>query len=155
MPYKMVVPTVNLGVRGLCIKPYPGHRKGCPNFGKKKACPPQAPPIIKVLDFAKPIYAIWNVFDFKTHCQRMYELHPAWSRRQVECCLYWQPKARKQLRSEIKEFCKCVSGQTVLACPEAAGVNITATMASIGQKLQWPPETVTYQVVIAGVKKNR
>ena len=38
----------------------------------------------------------------------------------------------------------------VLYCPEAMGVNVTETMKNVGIILEWPPETVTYQIVIAG-----
>jgi len=33
-------------VRGLCIKPYYAHKKGCPNYNRRKDCPPK----VKMLD---------------------------------------------------------------------------------------------------------
>jgi len=152
MPYKQINPNIDLSVRSVCVRSYPNHPKGCPNFGKKKGCPPQVSIITDILDFTKPIYAIWNIFDFESHCNRMRKLHPNWTQRQVECCLYWQPKARKQLKIEIGIFLDVIKNQTILTCPEGNGVNITETMASIGQFLQWPPRTFTYQVVLAGNK---
>ncbi len=159
--FHKVNPVVDLSVRILCARPYGynekrySHPKGCPNFNKKDGCPPQAKLITDLLDFTKPIYAIWNIFDFESHCNRMRKLHPEWSQRQVECCLYWQPKARKQLRIEVQRFlrqCKCLLGEHVkiLKCPEANGVNVNATMKSIGHILEWPPKTITYQIVLAG-----
>jgi len=35
--------------------------------------------------------------------------------------------------------------------PEAYGVNVTATMAAVGIKLQWPPRDKTYQIALAGL----
>jgi predicted metal-binding protein len=156
MPWAIVQPTVEAKVRGLCVHPYPGHRKGCPNFNKKDGCPPQAPLIHHTLDLSHPVYAIWNVFDFAGHVARMRELHPDWSQRQRECCLYWQPGARRDLRGEIARFLRqrdirsLMRGIRVVACPEAQGVNLTATMRTAGIELEWPPVTVAYQIVLAG-----
>lgn len=161
MFYK-INPIIDNGVRILCLRPYGyngkqwSHPKGCPNFSRKDGCPPQAKLIIELLDFTKPIYAIWNVFDFESHCNRMRKLHPQWSQRQVECCLYWQPKARKQLQEKILEFRwrmkRTLRNIKILKCPEANGVNVTETMASINEILEWPPQSVTYQIVLAGEK---
>ena len=96
------------------------------------------------------VYAIWNKFDFKSHCNKMRALHPDWSSRQIECCLYWQGTARKHLKSNIKLFLKEYPQLIVVNCPEAQGVDITATMASIGIYLEWSPVDFTYQVVLAG-----
>ena len=154
MPYQVVVPVVDLTVRGLCPKPYPLHPKGCPNFNKKAGCPPQCLTIEKVLDLSRPVWAVWNVFDFAGHVARMREKQPTWSERQLACCLYWQPKARGCLRAEIRKFIDEHCGLTIEACPEACGVNMTATMASIGVALEWPPKTVALQIVLAGSRKQ-
>lgn len=80
----------------------------------------------------------------------MREKHPQWSKRQIECCLYWQPKAKKELKGQVKMFLSDRPDKVVVWIPERTGVNVTATMKSIGIELQWPPVTKTYQVVIAG-----
>ncbi len=72
--------------------------------------------------------------------------------RQLECCLYWQPKARKQLKTRIHEFFCVHNGLHIESYPEAAGVDITSTMKHVGIELEWPPEEVTYQVVLAGYR---
>ena len=84
----------------------------------------------------------------------MKAIHPDWSQRQVECCLYWQPKARKQLRAEINIFAFSITQYVmrVLTTPEAAGVNVTATMKMVGIELEWPPRSRTYQVALAGME---
>lgn len=150
----LVQPVIDYNVRSLCIKPYPGHSKGCPNFGKKQGCPPGAAKFDEVYDLSKPVYAIINKYDFKAHTERMRQLHPAWSDKQVRCCLYWQPAARKQLVIATKSFLEKHKGYHVETCPEAMGINITSTLATVGIVLEWPPETITYQVALAGIERK-
>ena len=162
MSWSIVDPVIDLSVWFLCLKKYPGHPKGCPNYQKKKGCPPNCPTIDQLIDLEKPVYVIWNEFDFDGHCQRMQAAHPRWSKRQIECCLYWQPKARKDLKKIIERFearslfeamdhVGEVPEPCIVMNPEGAGVNVTETMKSIGIDLQWPPVTKTYQIVLAGM----
>jgi predicted metal-binding protein len=148
-----VNPVSDYYVRQLCCKPYPGHPKGCPNFNHKEGCPPSADLFDHIYDLSKPVYAIVNIFDFKAHTDRMRELHPSWSERQVRCCLYWQAGARKQLLIKIKDFLRSHRGYSIETCPEAMGVNVTETMKKAGLILEWPPETVAFQIALAGIKK--
>ncbi len=145
-----VVPVVDASVRGLCCRFYPLHPKGCPNFGKRDTCPPKAPMIGELLDLSQPVFAVYNIFDFGGHVARMRDRHPDWSERQVRCVLYWQGTARKQLRVRLRKFCREHRGLKSIGCPEACGVNVTATMAAVGIHLEWPPETVAYQIALAG-----
>ena len=78
--------------------------------------------------------------------------HSNWSKRQLECCLYWQGTARKSLKKKIGEFLCSHSSLFIVSCPEASGVNLTATMKQIGIDLEWPPKEYTYQIVLAGNK---
>ncbi len=151
-----VKPIIDMKVRGLCIKPYYNHPKGCPNFSKKPGCPPECPRIDELIDFDNPmpIYAIINEFDFKKHCNRMRAKHPEWSKRQVECCLYWQGTARKSLRRKIAQFIFKHPHYDIVTCPEGAGVNLTETMANEGIDLEWPPVNYTYQIALAGIPKG-
>jgi len=144
---------VDYSVRDLCILRYPNHPKGCPNFGKRDDCPPNALKIEDVLDLNKTVYAVYNVFLFREHVARMKETHPEWTERQARCCLYWQPKARKQLKEKIVEFKEQFPKLYIVKNPEACGVNLTATMKSVDIELEWPPENVTYQIVLAGTRK--
>ncbi len=165
MPWSAVSPVMldcNRSI--LCQKPYHGHRSGCPNFNKKKGCPPNVPLIGETIDLCHEVYAVWNVFPFGEHVQRMKDAHPDWSQRQLACCLYWQGKARKQLRGEVRQFLEIIRKELlsyeglvwkVCDCPEAQGVNLTATMESIGIKLEWPPKTVAYQIVLAGRVRDK
>ena len=168
MPWRQVVPAIDPKVRKLCFKRYPGHPRGCPNYGKKKSCPPAAPLLGVVLDLARPVFAVWNAFDFGAHTSRMRAVHPGWTPRQVACCLYWQGTARKALCDELvthirEQWAVQCTGYTlrslegssglgwrVVTCPEACGVNVTETMRRIGIELEWPPRTVAYQVALVG-----
>lgn len=148
--YTLVNPIVDLSVRYLCLRPYGNNRKGCPNFAKKNGCPPKCPVISDTLDLSKPVYAIYNRFDIASHVENMKQKHPDWSERQLYCVLYWQPKARKQLREKIKEFLKQHRDSKVISCPEAQCVNLTDTMKAVGIELEWPPRKYAYQIVLAG-----
>lgn len=154
MPYQIVNPTIDYSMRGLCTKPYHGHKKGCPNFNKKAGCSPKVGFFDKTYDLTKPVYVIWNEFDLGTHVANLKSKYPNWSDYQLKCCLYWQPKARKSLLEEIKRFKKEFPDYSITTCPEAEGVNITDTMKSVGIVLEWPPQTKTYQVALAGIKKT-
>jgi len=148
-----VKPVIDNTMRSLCVAPYPDHAHGCPNFNKKRGCPPSAPLLkdLILLDIRQHIYAIYNVFDFKTHCDKMREKHPDWSRRQIECCLYWQGTARKHLKKKIEAFLWKHPHYIHIECPEAAGVNLTETMRDAGITLEWPPVNYAYQIALAGI----
>lgn len=152
--YAKVKPVIDRNMRKLCVRPYPLHKKGCPNFNRKEGCPPNCKDIDEILDFKKNIYVIYNKYHFGKHKARMRRLHPNWSKRQVECCLYWQGTARKQLKDKIKVFLHLFPRSTIVACPEASGTNLTATMEQIGIKLEWPPVKYTYQIVLAGIARK-
>jgi len=152
-----VVPVLNNAVRGLCLKPYHGHKKGCPNYGKADRCPPNAKLLWDIIDKDKPVLCVYNKFPFGEHVAKMKKLHPEWSQKQCECCLYWQGTARKQLKEKIKRAVdgRGLFGNTleILTTPEACGVDVTATMKRIGIDLEWPPKKFTYQVAIIGYMK--
>ena len=148
--YSQVKPVIDFSVRELCKRPYYLHKKGCPNFNKRNFCPPKISTIDKILDLDKPIYIIYNRFNFYDHVKKMRIKHSNWSSKQLECCLYWQGTARKQLKDKIIIFKKLYPNLFILKSPEACGVNLTATMEKIGIDLEWPPKKYTYQIVLSG-----
>lgn len=147
-----VHPVIEIGVRGLCIKPYEGHKKGCPNFGDPKhshRCPPNAPLFNHYFDLSLPVYAVINCFDLAAHVERMRESPTTshWTEKQLRCCLYWQGKARKQLKEKIVEaLAKCPPYYEATWCPEGMGVNVTETLRRVGIELEWPPTRIVRQV---------
>lgn len=152
MPWTLGAVVHDPAVRKLCPKRYPGHPKGCPNYGKRRTCPPHAPLFMDIQDIEWPTFVIWNRFDFGAHVWRMRVKHPKWSERQLACCLYWQGTARKKLNEEIEKFKRSHANYTVTRCPEAMGVNVTETMKHLGIVLEWPPERYAYQVAIGFVR---
>ncbi len=85
----------------------------------------------------------------------MREKHSKWSRRQLDCCLYWQGTLRKELRVEIENFCTVRTNfmgvpLKVLYCPEANGMNVTETLKGVGVTLEWPPEKIVHKVALVG-----
>lgn len=155
--WAIVQPVLQSSVRSLCRKPYPLHKRGCPNFGKKPRCPPQAPLLQDTLDLNRPVWAVFNRFHLGAHVAAMREKHPDWSSRQLYCVLYWQPRARKQLRAILRQFVAehQLPGQRiqVVGCPEAQGVNVTETMRRAGVILEWPPREYAYQVALCGTPR--
>lgn len=147
---------IDYGVRKACLLPYPNHPKGCPNYGKKSSCPPKVAQFFELVDVKNPIYIEWNEFNLKEHVDKMQVLHPSWTERQLYCCLYWQPKARKQLRLKVEKDLELLPpGYIALYAPEALGVNITKTMQnSCGIELEWPPRNRVYQVALLGKIKR-
>lgn len=155
MTMHYIKPVINHTVRNLCFKPYHNHRKGCPNYGKRKTCPPQAPLINEFFDLDKRIMAVCVHFNLKLHRQKMKLKHPKWSKRQLECCLYWQGGVRKRLRQEVvynltRET--LFDGGTLIATdrPEAMGVDVTETMKNAGVILEWPPEKTVLKIAFIG-----
>lgn len=142
-------------LKRLCIISYSSHRKGCPNYNKKKGCPPNVRMFDYYFDMTKPIYAIYNAFDIKSHMAKMKEKHPHWTDRQCRNPLYWQKGARKKLKEHIAQFHSLFSDENfaVTTVPEAMGVNVSETMKNIGIILTWPPEKFAYQIALAGKLK--
>lgn len=144
-------------VRGLCCRAYPNHPRGCPNYDKRDGCPPRAPLIEDVLDLSKNVWAVWVDFNLAEHREKLRVRHSGWSKRQLDCCLYWQGGVKKRLRDKVAAFCEQqgrFNGDLklrTLYVPEAMGVNVTATMWGIGVELEWPPETIVRKVAIVGV----
>ncbi|HJX65923.1 MAG TPA: hypothetical protein VJ860_18440 [Polyangia bacterium] len=152
MPSTAVTLVVDPKMRALCVKPYPLHPHGCPNFRKKECCPPQIKLLPDYYDMTAPFWAIWNVFELGKHVAAMQAAHPGWSERQTFCCLYWQPGARKALEAEIQGFQgeHMRDGLLYTRCPEAMGLNVTETLRRVGVSLEWPPTTYAVQVALAG-----
>ena len=151
----IVKPAIDLSVRSICVKPYHNHPKGCPNHGKRDTCPPKCGRFPYVYDTRQDIWALWAEFDIGAHVERMRKRHPLWTYRQLSCCLYWQGTVRKFLRESIAKWVgenkTEYPGLAVTTCPEAMGVNVTATMKNIGTVLEWPPREKTRMIYLAGV----
>ncbi|MCK5604253.1 hypothetical protein KAR91_20360 [Candidatus Pacearchaeota archaeon] len=153
--YAIVTPTIDLGMRSLCVYPYPNHPKGCPNFGKKSTCPPKCERFPYVYDNRQDVWAFWAEYDLGAHRYRQKKRHPLWSPRQLVNSQHWQGTVRKFLRESIAKWMGENKDEypdlAVTTCPEGMGVNVTATMENIGVVLEWPPKKTTRLIYLAGV----
>lgn len=153
-----VTPVIQNSVRGLCVRPYEGHKKGCPNFNDPKhahRCPPKAPFFAEHYDLGQPVFAVINEFDLGAHMKRMKERNPGWTDRQLRCVLYWQGTARKQLKAKIEAALATLPGYEATWCPEGMGVNVTLTLKEAGIDLEWPPNKIARQVAFLAKPKEK
>ena len=156
MPIDYIKPVIDKRVRELCYKPYTNHPKGCPNYGKRETCPPKAVLLPDYFDISKPIMVVWADFNLGQHREKMMLKHPNWSRRQLDCCLYWQGKVTKRLKQEVKynlgrsDLFQNLKNLAATYCPEAMGVNVTETMKNVGLILEWPPVKIVRKIAFIG-----
>ena len=118
--------TIDHRVRDLCRKPYPGNPKGCPNYGKKKECPPQAPLIEDFIDLLQPHYfvvleCIGNTCPTNLQEDTVME---------DQFRSYWNGSLEAVLREYIQEFQKDHPGTVFTFHPSAVGVDVLETARS-------------------------
>lgn len=138
----------------LCIKPYPGHPNGCPNYGKLGDCPPNAPKIWHYFDKKLPLCLVVISFDMDRHVERMKAKHPRWSDRQLRNCYYWQNGVRSKLRRKCEALCSNRGFDAFALKPEAMGVNVFRTMRKFGIKLKRNPTDMIYKIALVGYRKT-
>lgn len=141
IPVKRIVLSSKTG--DWCRLPYPGHPKGCPNYGKSSKCPPKAPTLLDYFDFNRPVYLVVAEFDLQTQIKKMAALHPDWSNRQCRCVLYWQGTVRKILKERTAEAMKLLNATAATACPEGMGLNVFATARLAGLKMDKTRRVIT------------
>lgn len=95
-----------------------------------------APAFKDIFNVYKPLYLVHSEFNLRSHISRMRELHPDWSEAQLKCVLYWQPRSRKEMMERVKRALTITGSNTWDSCPEGKGVNVFATAAISGLKLQ-------------------
>jgi len=134
-----------------CKLPYPGHSRGCPNYGKKKTCPPQSKPFIYLV--RPPFFLVARPFNLWAQATRMKKLHPSWSDRQCRNLLYWQKSIIKKLRDEANVFIKSKGDDFILLeVPEANGVNVFKTCENVNILLERDPKKIVWKAMIIGKK---
>lgn len=138
-------------VRGWCKLPYPGHPKGCPNYGRKTTCPPQVGMVDGIYDLSKPHYLVVIEFDLAKHVDKMLSKHPDWTDKQCRCVLYWQGTARKELRNLTQGFIQFLGEELIHTdCPEAMGVNLFKTCYKAGIRLKRNPRGIVRKIALVG-----
>jgi len=143
---------IDMSVRTWCTLPYPGHPKGCPNFGISDTCPPKVKTVSEIFDLEKQHWFAVVEFNLKNHADRMKMLHPAWSQKQCTCCLYWQNGVRKQLRKLCDDFIFNKSFLHYTLIPEAMGVNVFQTARRYGVTLTKDITDKLYKIALIGNK---
>ena len=136
-------------INRLCQLPYPGHKKGCPNYNKKESCPPNNQRFDEMYNVDKTIWMVALQFDLKAHMDKLRLVHPNWSDRQLRCVLYWQSKLRKMLRSEVNKFLEDKPDLSVDYSPERREINVCKMMEAYGIPLEWNGSKV-WQVAFIG-----
>jgi predicted metal-binding protein len=139
-----------------CKLPYPNHPNGCPNFGKRKGCPPNTPNADKFFDLSKPLYLVYGEFDLKTHMKSMLRKHPNWSERQLRNVLYWQPRSKAQMKARAKSAMLLLGLTACHTFPEALGINMYATAALSGLRYERIKDVTIckHTALIGGAFKN-
>ena len=140
--------------RGIwCKLAYPNHPKGCPNYGKKKTCPPHSKPFEDLV--RPPFFLVVRRFDLEAQARRMKERHPEWSDRQCRNLLYWQKKVDKKLREEANMFVESQDDDLVLLeVPEANGVHVFKTCENVGIHLERNPRKIVWKVMLVGKRRT-
>ncbi len=135
--------------RGLCVKPYPLHKYGCPKYGEE-LCPPNIQMYDQVFNTNKDIYLIYTTYPLGEHMRKMKKKYPYWSERQLRNVIYWQETAKRIHKEKIIQFLELYKDLKYIAItPEALGVDVDATLKSIGINLDWPPTEDSYRISLA------
>lgn len=128
--------------RAWCRRPYPGHPRGCPRFGKANLCPPKLKYDPSILNPYSHFYLAVARFDLKSYCALRLCEHPSWTERQQRCLLYWQPAVRNMLANYVDQIAFANYGKVdrVIGCgatfthnlqevpsQEAAGIDVFNT----------------------------
>ena len=121
-----------------CQLPYPGHKRGCPNYGdvKHAHCPPHAPSVKEYFDLSKPMYFVHSDFNLEADIERRRKMTPGQTERQYRCVLYWQSRSRQQLKIRVKLARYVIGSNAETFCPEGMGVNVYATARLSGLYLE-------------------
>ena len=136
-----------------CRLPYPGHPKGCPNYGTKEGCPPNTPMLGDMFDLDSPVLLVIVKFDLAAHMTAMWAAHPDWTDRQARCCLYWQGSVRKRLNEAVGGLLAWYENLTCNSCPEALGLNVLRTLNLMGIPARKNPKRYVYKVALLGYRK--
>lgn len=139
--------------RDWCTLKYPGHPKGCPMYGKRPECPPDAPLVEDWINLSKPHWFVISEFDIKDHMRKMKNKHPNWTERQCRNPYYWQGSVRSKLRKECQLFCSNYEGTVSTLLPEAMGVYVFGSARKIGIEIRRIPMEIIYKIALIGYGK--
>jgi len=141
-------------IREFCKLPYPRHPNGCPMYGTRLGCPPEAPMIGEILDLSEPTYLVAIKYNVKEHYDKLRAEHPNLSEAQIRIPYLWQGRADKLLREAVEACKREVPNKLPVYRPEANGVNVVAMMGKLGFVLKFPTEEYAYRVAVLGSRKK-
>ena len=137
--------------REYCTLPYPGHKKGCPNFNVHDECPPKVKKVECVFDFSKKMYFVVEEFDIKSHAETMKVKHPHWTERQCRNLLYWQGGVRKRLKEKTLKHIKQVDSNMIYTLlPEAMGIMVINTAQLLKIPIEKNPVNIIFKISLVG-----
>jgi len=145
---------VNEHSREWCLLPYPNHPYGCPNYGMRVVCLPDAPMIQEFVDIQRSLWLVVVEFNIGKQERRMLQQHPEWSRRQARNLLYWQGEVNSTLSIRTEVFVQEHPGTVYTLCPEAMGVNVIATAQRVGVPVKVKPNSTIYKMALVGYPKG-
>lgn len=150
--------TLDMRAREWCKMPYPGHPKGCPNYGKHPRCPPHAPLFDEYFDMERAFLVLVAEFDMKRYVEVMRAKHPAWTERKLRNPLYWQNSVRKRLVDRLVHITLLglkdggdMVDRTWTLIPEAMGMHVIATMRPLIPITVRPVDRV-FKVAVCGYR---
>lgn len=134
-------------VMRLCKQPYYNHEDGCPNWGKKKGCPPNLPLLDEQYDL-RTIHPIVVRFPFKQYFDtKKRELHPNWTNRALINQRHWQSHLRSfalgywdYIKYDLTEY-------KLIKNPEGQGVNLQYSLEQIGINLEWCVQDEEWKII--------
>ena len=134
---------IDYTVRDYCTLPFPGHPEGCPNFGKKKECPPSAPLVKDFIDLSKPHYFMVADCDFSAGTEKP-------KNRSEDTTWNWNEYVEPILCERIKEFQKEHPGTVFTMHPSAVGVDVFKTAQNVGILLEFSPDESFCKIALIG-----
>ncbi|MBQ6285549.1 MAG: hypothetical protein IJK67_04495 [Bacilli bacterium] len=138
--------------RSMCIRPYPGHKDGCPNYGKLPTCPPDIPSMYDQIFDTSNVYAVVTKFNLKEYFDKRRANRPDLPEGQITNIRNWQPIAIKENDYAICEFYKenpNLSDYVSTRLLECMGVHVIDTMKEVGIELKFPVKDYAYRVAFA------
>jgi len=146
---------INPKTREWCKMRYLSYKKGCPMYGKRPSCPPQAPMVQDFIDLEQPHIFIYVTFDLMKHALDMLIKHPTWSKRQCRNCRYWQNGVTSQLQKEVRIYINkgaLLNSERMVYTvrPEAMGVNVLQTARNVGIPIETKPTKTVYKIALVG-----
>jgi len=129
-----------------CAKPSKSYLHGCPNY---PGCPAKYPDFLDLWD-KYDWYAVIEEFDIEGWEKNQAEKHKdeGWSRKQLRNPRHWQKGVMKRLRDKAHANSNRLLGDIILEIPEACGVDVVRTMASVGIRFEWGLNAKTYRKVM-------